>query len=717
MFKNLRIGTKIALSISIMMILIFVAFTTISVTKTREAAQRQASHLAGEMAGKYGNEVKGTIEKALDASWAGAAAMVSMSGFGQNLDREMVNNFIKDLTTSDSIFFGTQIVLEPNALDGRDSEYAGNPKYGPNGEYGQYGWFQDGQWKLAEMHKNDPNNTRAWYMIPRDTKKAVLTEPYTTDVVPEVMATVSVPILKNNKFIGVVGIDFVLGSFEKMVAKIHPYGTGYAFIASHKGYCVAHPDKELVGKNITEAFPEEDRRAISAAVENGETFQKVIISPLDGKEYLFTFEPIMISGTPTPWAMGLALPTDKIFAEANNFLKLNLILSALAIALVIGISLLVARGIAKPISAMVKSAQSIAAGDFDKKADSSDFGGELKTLNDALNTMVENLVKFISTAEEKSKEAEQQTEAAQKALEEARQAKEAAERAKSEGMLQAARQLEGIVEQVTSASEELSLQIQESARGSDIQRERTSETATAMEEMNASVLEVAQNASQAAESALDAKSNAENGGRIVANVVSSINSVNEASEKMVRGLNELGTQAEGISQVITVITDIADQTNLLALNAAIEAARAGEAGRGFAVVADEVRKLAEKTMQATQEVAQAVHAIQSETRKNIDEMDNAAGMVSKSTEYASQAGESLETIVGIVDETADQVRAIATASEEQSAASEQINRGTDEVNRIAAETAEAMNQSMIAVSDLARLAGDLQNLIDDLKNT
>lgn len=717
MFQQLKIGTKIALGISITMIIIFVAFTTITVNRTRDAAQRQATQLADEMAVKYGNEVKGTIERALDASWAGAAAILSMSDYGQSLDREMVNSFIKHLTTSDPMFYGTQIVLEPNELDGRDSEYIGSGKYGPNGEYGQYGWFQDGKWTLAEMHKNDPNNTRAWYMIPRDTKKAILTEPYTTDVVDEVMATVSVPILKNNRFIGVVGIDFVLGAFEKMVEDIKPYETGYAFIASNKGYCVAHPDKDLVGKNITEAFPEEDRQAISSAIENGRTFQETTVSPIDGKEYLFTFEPIVISGTPTPWAMGLALPTDKIFAEANSFLKLNLILSALAIALVIGISLAIARGIAKPIGIMVSSAQSIAAGNFDTKVDSSSFGGELKTLDDALSQMVQNLIKFISTAEEKSKEAEQQTEAANIALEDARKAKEAAERAKSEGMLQAARQLEGIVEQVTSASEELSLQIQESARGSDIQRERTSETATAMEEMNASVLEVAQNASQAAESALEAKTNAEKGGQIVANVVSSINSVNEASGKMVSGLNELGTQAEGISQVITVITDIADQTNLLALNAAIEAARAGEAGRGFAVVADEVRKLAEKTMHATQEVAQAVHAIQSETQKNITEMDNAAGMVAKSTEYASQAGESLETIVGIVDDTADQVRAIATASEEQSAASEQINRGTDEVNRIAAETAEAMSQSMTAVSDLARLAGDLQSLIDELKNT
>ena len=117
---------------------------------------------------------------------------------------------------------------------------------------------------------------------------------------------------------------------------------------------------------------------------------------------------------------------------------------------------------------MVEDAQNIAEGNFETKMDRSLFGGELLTLHDALRSMVDNLVKFISTAEEKSKEAEQQTEAANEALEEARLAKEAAERAKAEGMLQAARELEGIVEQITSASEELSSQIEESARGSEL---------------------------------------------------------------------------------------------------------------------------------------------------------------------------------------------------------------------------------------------------------
>jgi methyl-accepting chemotaxis protein len=291
-----------------------------------------------------------------------------------------------------------------------------------------------------------------------------------------------------------------------------------------------------------------------------------------------------------------------------------------------------------------------------------------------------------------------------------------AEKAKAEGMLQAAQQLESVVEIVTSASEQLSAQIEQSSRGSEEQARSISETATAMEEMNATVLEVAKNASNAAGTADQAKTKAEEGARAVSQVVKGIGQVQNQSQEMKIDMDNLGKQAEGIGQILNVISDIADQTNLLALNAAIEAARAGDAGRGFAVVADEVRKLAEKTMTATKEVGSAIRGIQDGTKKNIENVERTGKNIEEVTSLATNSGDALRQIVTLAEKTTDQVRSIATASEQQSATSEEINRSIESVNRISSETADGMRQSAQAVTELADQAQVLKQLIDEMKS-
>ena len=338
-------------------------------------------------------------------------------------------------------------------------------------------------------------------------------------------------------------------------------------------------------------------------------------------------------------------------------------------------------------------------------------GGVYHVMQNMVGTMKEK----IAEAEEKSAEAARQADQANIATQEAHAAKAAAERAKAEGMLQAAQQLEEVVGILTSASEELSAQIEQSSRGADEQSQRVSETATAMEEMNATVREVASNAGHASEMSDQAHLQAQEGAAIVSRVVQGINEVSRQSMEIKQDMDTLSHQAEGIGQIMSVISDIADQTNLLALNAAIEAARAGEAGRGFAVVADEVRKLAEKTMDSTHDVSAAIQAIQNSTAKSMSSADNAVNQIAQATNYASESGQALREIVATVEGTSDQVNAIATASEEQSAASDEINQSIVQVNEMARQSATAMAEAAQAVAELAAQAHTLKNLIAQMK--
>jgi methyl-accepting chemotaxis protein len=239
--------------------------------------------------------------------------------------------------------------------------------------------------------------------------------------------------------------------------------------------------------------------------------------------------------------------------------------------------------------------------------------------------------------------------------------------------------------------------IMQSARDAETQTERTVESASAMEQMNVAVLDVARSASAAAEQAGIACDKARQGAGV--------------------SMGDLGRQAEGIGQVMTVISDIADQTNLLALNAAIEAARAGDAGRGFAVVADEVRKLAEKTMQATSEVGAAITSIQAGTRNNVQNVEASVLAVQRSRELSSASGDSLREIVDLVIRTTDQVQAIATASEEQSSTSEHISQAVDEVRIISENSARSLAEAAGMVHKLSAKAGELQRIISTVASS
>jgi len=435
-----------------------------------------------------------------------------------------------------------------------------------------------------------------------------------------------------------------------------------------------------------------------------------------GQMYAAAYWPIIDANGKTAGMFAIAQDLSIIEGAKRSIDMSILWVSVVVGALMIAAGALFARAMARPIVKATSFAALVANGNLDEQLEikNKDETGDLAK---ALKTMVANLKAKIQEVEHKTKLAHQETEKARSATQEAEEAKRQAETARREGMLQAAGHLEGVLEQMTSASEQLAAQVGQSSRGAEEQKNRTGETSTAMEEMNATVLEVAKNASQAAQASDQARTKAADGGKVVSAAVSAINKVQGQAQEMKNNLNQLGQQVEQIGRIMNVIDDIADQTNLLALNAAIEAARAGDAGRGFAVVADEVRKLAEKTMNATKEVGEAISAIQHGTRANIKGMDHSVLAVDEATKLANKSGEALQEIVTFVEQAADQVRSIAAAAEEQSATSEQISRGVEGINKIALETSEVMGQSAQAIAELAKQAHFLKNLVQDLKKS
>ena len=516
------------------------------------------------------------------------------------------------------------------------------------------------------------------------------------------------PLVHEGKVVGTVGIGISLAS-EAYVDRLKKETDLEATI--FKGDIRAmttliRDGKRLIGTKL-------QNTAVSEAVlQRGETVSGEL--QLLGRPYSVVYWPILnMAGKPVGmWFTGQ--PLDTVVQARREALR-NALLAALGITLVFAlVAFVIGRMLASPVKRITAFAETVAGGDLDAPL-SVRARDETGRLAGSLHTMVGTLKARIAEAREQSELAQKETARAQEAVQMAEEARHKAENARREGMLAAAGQLEGVVGVVGSVAAGLSAQIEQSQRGAAEQASRVTETVTAMEEMNTTVAEVAQNAGAASEASAVTRQKAEAGAEVVSRAVDSIHRVGEQSLKLKDDMHALAEQARSIDRIMGVISDIADQTNLLALNAAIEAARAGDAGRGFAVVADEVRKLAEKTMASTTDVGDAIKAIQQSAGQSAEQVDIAVRIIDEATEFAGKSGEALQRIVEMADSTADQVRAIATASEQQSASSEEINRSIIQVNAIAGDTAQAMQAASEAVTELAEQTRAMSGLIEKMR--
>ena len=267
------------------------------------------------------------------------------------------------------------------------------------------------------------------------------------------------------------------------------------------------------------------------------------------------------------------------------------------------------------------------------------------------------------------------------------------------------------VEATTSVSGTINRAAGELAAATQEQSSQAMEVAAAVEQMAQTIVENANNAARTSEVAAENRRIAQDGGGVVGKTVEKIRQIAEVVGSSAKTVEKLGESSKEIGKIVAVIDDIADQTNLLALNAAIEAARAGDQGRGFAVVADEVRKLAERTTDATKQIANMIQAVQAETEVAVGAMQQGNAEMNEGIALADRAGDALREIVTGVQNSVGLVDQIAAASEEQSSASEQISRAVEAISDVSHTSAQEVGEVAQSAEELGRLMEELTAVV------
>ena len=268
------------------------------------------------------------------------------------------------------------------------------------------------------------------------------------------------------------------------------------------------------------------------------------------------------------------------------------------------------------------------------------------------------------------------------------------------------------MDQAASQATQVSETLQEAARR---QTDEIETTSVAVVRLAQSVQQVSGNAAESARVAQQSLAAAEKGQQAVANAISSMNGLREQIQETSKRIKRLGESSQEIGEIVELISDITEQTNVLALNAAIQAASAGEAGRGFSVVAEEVQRLAERSADATKQIAAIVKTIQSDTHDTVAAMEVSTQGVVEGAKLSDAAGQTLAEIGDVSKKLASLIADISSATQNQAEATSLVAETMQDIKAISAQTSVGTQQTAESIGGMKQLAQDLKNSVAGFK--
>ncbi|UYB71689.1 methyl-accepting chemotaxis protein [Aeromonas veronii] len=667
----------------------FSSLRNMVMTQTSDALEEEVSRSLQYQAERYAIQIASLMQNSYQIPLTVTAQIeAGMAKPELRLSRPQVESLLGSSLQQASGISSIYAQFEPDGYDGEDGNWLGGASHSVVGKGSLEVYFTKDQGGAVAQQAVDAAASEAkfdtslnefgirnseWYLCGRDTRQPCLMEPYLYEISPGnkmLMTSLTVPVLRDGKFVGLAGVDMNLPIFQQLAENL-----GKSLYDNKADVTLVSKMGLIVGSNRYADKLGRPLKEVGLTLPDGQ--------PVSSDSDFILHQPIRVEAANTQWWLMIKVPKalalGKAHAISNELGTLLVDAQRQQIIAMGGITLLVLgllvwfiQTITAPLSLISRHVGHLSSneGDLTQQMEI-DTHQELIDLGSQLNAFLGKL----------------------------------------RGMVQMSK---GIGQQVYQQAREMKHTADTMRSSLDEQNLELESVVSAMHQMSTTAVSVAGYAEQAAQESEAATHHINTAQQTLSNARNEIHTLVGDMHEADKAVALVAQRSTNISRILDVIRAIAEQTNLLALNAAIEAARAGDMGRGFAVVADEVRALATKTRESTDEIGQLIGSLQTEVSSSQRLMNTGIERSTTTVQGTEQAFEALNRVVAQIQQIHDHISQVATAAEQQSAVSDDINKNLmrigDTANVIGQEASSSHQLSEALEQAATALASQLDRL-------
>ncbi|MEI7025435.1 methyl-accepting chemotaxis protein [Paenibacillus sp. y28] len=516
--------------------------------------------------------------------------------------------------------------------------------------------------------------------------KPFVSDPVISKTTKTMVVVIGAPLMKDGKVYGFYGASYAIDQAVQSVSSAQFGETGNAFMTLRDGTFVSFPDESyILNKKMSDLGSTELDSALTDALQGNMHLIRYVENGHRKIGYM--------SVTDSKWVITVFAAESEIMRPVNDLLDLMMKVGAGMVVIALLINILIALRIVYPIRQLTRGIDLLASGDLTHRIPvkgKTDISLALKSFN-AAGEQMQGLMKEVHSL--------------------------------SEQLTESSQQLAAGADQGAQVAQSISEAIQVVAESSERQTSSVQDGSQAAENIAAQIEGAAAHSTDVASIAAEASSLSDDGAASMEQLTRKMSEMEQGIGELAATIRNLAGLSRKIGDVVGVISGIAKQTNILSLNAAIEASRSGEAGKGFAVVADEIRKLAGQSMESAEQIAGFIEGIQLETERTLHASELTVAQAAEGRHAGEEAGERFARIRVSIQQVALSIQGVSAAADEIVSGTNTLVGSIRLIADSAAETAAesqnvsaAAEEQMASMEEMASASAELANMAGKLRS-